>query len=760
MVERLFKFSPLQYSEGVITVELFPALIVLLILGAGVVFLVWRSNSPKRSRAISIGLRIAALLLLALPLFAPKLVTPTTISNENFVAVLVDASGSMAITDGSQGQSRFETAQNVLYGDAGIVEAINEDFKVRLYTFDSRATRSDSLPSDGATGYATDLSEALGHVIRDFRGLPLTGIVLVTDGADNTPIPPQARAEELRSLGIGLHVIGVGSESFASERELMDVQVSKGVGSRAGAEIDVTVRSWGSEPEPVTFAIFAGDVQVFSETRTLKGDGKIDHLSFFFEPPLEGARSYRIGMESAAGELNTTNNAQDMLVDARTDTLRVLYYEGHLRQDFKFIKRALEEDQVVDFTSITRTGTGKLYRQGIRSPEELAGGFPNDAAALYAFDALILGDIEATDFSPSQLGLIESFVRLRGGGFLMMGGRNTFSEGVYVSGPVADLLPVYLDPSRAQILPKEFSNPLIYSDEPEGFAFEPTPSGLENPILKLSPDPIANQSLWRDMPLLTSINYVGSPKAGAQVLARKPVDRYGDSEPLLIVQRYGKGRSVALATSSTWRWQMLLEASDYRHERFWQQLARWLAASAPGVVDVDLGQGHMEVGTSREIGVEVYDADYASQEGATVTGVLTAPDGSTQPLRFDEELVRPGRYTTSMVPSDEGLYTLDVTAVRDGIETGRQSRSILARPSQTEFYDATLKRPMLERMAETAGIYYSPAEANDIPVNLRERRTSTSVFHAEYLWDMPALFILAILLLCGEWLYRRRQGLP
>jgi len=687
-------------------------------------------------------------------------VTPTTVPNENFVAVLVDASGSMSVEDGADGQTRLAEAHALLYGDEGIVEAIEEDFQVRLYTFDAHAARTDTLAPNAPNGSATDLSAAIAQVINDFRGLPLTGIVLLTDGADNTPAPPMTQAEELRAQGIGLHVIGMGKESFAVERELLDVRVNKGVGKRAGAEIDVKVRSWGPEPVPVTFGIFAGDVEVFSETRTLKGDGKMDHLSFFFEPPLEDARAYRIAMAAAPNELNLTNNALDMLVDARTDTLRVLYYEGHLRPDFKFIKRALEEDQVVDFTSITRTGTGKLYRQGLRDPDELAGGFPSDAATLYTYHALILGDIEATAFSPSQLRLIDSFVRVRGGGFLMMGGRKTFAEDVYVSGPVADLLPVYLDASRAQVLPDQFSDPRVPGTETQGFAFEPTASGLENPILKLSPDPVTNRDLWGNMPPLTSINYLGAPKAGAQVLAQKPLDRYGGAEPLLVVQRYGKGRTAALATSSTWRWQMLLDASDYRHERFWQQLARWLAASAPGVVDLDLGPGDMEVDAGRLLGVEVYDQAYAALEGATVTGVLTGPNGEATPLRFDEELVRPGRHTTRVVPPTEGLYTLEVIATQEGMELGRQRRGILARPSQVEFHDATLKRPILERLAETAGVYYTPAEASKVPVNLRERRASTSVFHAEYLWDMPALFILAVLLLCAEWLYRRRQGLP
>ena len=760
MFERLFKFSPLQYAEGVVTIQPWPGVVVVVILTALVIYMGWRSTAPMRVRLVTGGIRLVALLLLTAPLFEPALVTPTVIEDENFVAVVVDGSSSMAVTDGPDGQSRIAQAYDLLYHESeGIFPAIDEHFQVRVYQFDRHASRVDSIAST-AQGTGTDIPAALDRVMRDFRGLPLTGVVLLTDGADHTLEGPILQAEELRAHGIALHVVGLGEESFAVERELIDVLVSKGIGKRAGAEIEVTVRSWGSEAEPVNFSIYANETLVFQEARSLKGGGQMDHLSFFFEPPVDGAYAYRIAIDDALGELNTANNAQTMLVDARTDTLRVLYFEGHLRQDFKFIKRALEDDQVIDFTSIARTGTGKLYRQGIRNPQELAGGFPSDPARLYDFHALILGDVEASAFSPSQLRLMETFVRVRGGGFLMMGGRKTFSEGVYVTGPVADMLPVYLDASRAQVLPERFSDPRVQSEEPEGFSFEPTAAGLESPIMKLSPEPATNRLLWGSMPLLTSINYLGAPKAGAQVLAQKPVDRFGDTEPLLIVQRYGKGRTVALATSSTWRWQMLLDAEDYRHERFWQQLARWLAASAPDPVDLDIGQGHFDVDAEASLNVSVYDDAYRALEGARVTGTLTGPDGTIKPLEFDEELANSGAYSSSMVPSRAGLYTLEVTATREGETIGVQQRHFLARPDQAEFYDATLNRTLLERMATVAGYYYSPSEAHRIPINLRERRTSTSVYESEYLWDTPALFILALLLLCGEWLFRRRQGLP
>src|SRR5690606_22030445 len=113
---------------------------------------------------------------------------------------------------------------------------------------------------------------------------PLTGVVLLTDGADNSTGVPLSRAEELRSRGVPLHVVGLGRTAFEHERELLDVAASKGVEETTGAEVDVKARSWAAEPEPVTFELYHGDALVRTETRTLKGEGKVDQFVFFFEP--------------------------------------------------------------------------------------------------------------------------------------------------------------------------------------------------------------------------------------------------------------------------------------------------------------------------------------------------------------------------------------------------------------------------------------------------------------------------------------------
>jgi hypothetical protein len=356
--------------------------------------------------------------------------------------------------------------------------------------------------------------------------------------------------------------------------------------------------------------------------------------------------------------------------------------------------------------------------------------------------------------------MLERFVRLRGGGFAMLGGQTTFAEGAYWNSPIADLLPVVLDPSRRTVIPRPFGDEQDPPDE-KGYQFVPTAAGLESPILRLAGEPSANQARWGDMPGLTSINYLGATKPGAAVLAEKPDDEFGAREPVLIVQRYGKGRSAALATASTWRWQMLLDAEDQRHERFWRQFVRWLAASAPGQVDLMLDDDRVAPGDDVPLTVDVYNAQYQPLSNATVQGTVTDPLGNEQTIAFRPDLGEAGSYTATLLPAEEGVYSLDIAAESEGVSIGQQSHSLLVRSTRQEYYDAVLQRPFLEQLAETAGgFYYAPDAADALAANLQGRRSSTSIFTVDYLWDMPFLFGLIVALLSIEWVWRRRRGLP
>jgi len=762
----LFKFTPVQYAEGEIVfrwgVSFIIFLVVLVLLCIGLVVIYKKSHvyPSRRTFIVSLLLRLLAVALLCLPLLEPVLLVPDIIPKENFLVILADKSASMSIKDGYLGQTRDDDVRLLLLDNKdGMMPELNENFKIRTYAFGGVADRVDSLASRTPEERTTNISSALKRIAADFKGLPLTGIVMLTDGCDNSLDDPYDIVKELRSLNIPLHVIGLGAESFDHERELLDVVTSKGLEEGSGAEIDVKVRSWKEETDPVVFNIYRGVRKVFSENRILKGHGKVDYFTFFYEPEEKGAIEYSIQMDRLPEEINTENNSQNMLIDTQKDTIRVLYFEGQLRSDFKFIKRALEGDPVFEFTSVSRTGVDKFYRQGLQSPDELVKGFAVTEEELYRFKSVIFGDIEASYFTIEQLNMIERFVRERGGGFLMLGGINSFSESEYWNTPIADILPVEIDPVRKMDIQRNPFGQTVLGEN-GGFKFVPTMAGLESPILKLASERSTNRAIWNEMPILTSINFFGDVKPGATVLAEKPKDRFGGNEPLLVIQRYGRGRSAALGTSSTWRWKLMVDSENNRHERFWRQMGRWLVASALDNVNITIADNVVETGEQVPIRVNVFDSNYDPIPFIDVKGVVSDPSGQRAEMVFHPELTQEGEYVSEFVPGSRGVFEIDVVANKDGRVIGSDRQSILARSSKKEFYDATLKRDFLETLAgESGGLYYDPVNAAEIPFNLRTRKSETSIMRTKYLWDMPFIYLIIIILLAGEWVYRRRRGL-
>ncbi len=72
---------------------------------------------------------------------------------------------------------------------------------------------------------------------------------------------------------------------------------------------------------------------------------------------------------------------------------------------------------------------------------------------LQVYDALILNDINADTFTPSQMKLFQSAVRDSGIGLAMIGGENSFLPGGYYGTPVAEALPVDLNIRQRKSFP-------------------------------------------------------------------------------------------------------------------------------------------------------------------------------------------------------------------------------------------------------------------------------------------------------------------
>ena len=417
------------------------AVLVALIIAA--VCYAYRKTTRQLSRSwktFFISLRCAVLVLILFCLLRPVVTTLQVSPQETYLAVLIDDSQSMAIADLPGGQTRQSAVQEQLYGN-GVLQSLSESFQIRSFRFDKQTQRILGGEDLTEQGTASSIKQALSYVDDQLNGLPLGGIVLVSDGADNSDEDPLQKARDFGDRQIPVFSIGVGQEDIPQDIGIVDVSAAKTVLEGSVFKVQVAVNHQGFEGQQVELSIMDGDTQVVSDVVTLGPQGVSRRYELELTPERRELIVYELNVELQAGEIIEKNNSYSFLVDnTEKNALDILYIEGHPRNEYKFIRRAVAGDSSLRLATYLQTGPEKYYRQGIQSATELSSGFPQDREALYQYEAIILGDIEFDFFNAEQLQMIEDFVAERGGGFLMSG----MIDEEFIETPIADILPVSL----------------------------------------------------------------------------------------------------------------------------------------------------------------------------------------------------------------------------------------------------------------------------------------------------------------------------
>ncbi len=190
----------------------------------------------------------------------------------------------------------------------------------------------------------------------------------------------------------------------------------------------------------------------------------------------------RLTNATLSTEATLANNSRVVVVDRGRGPYRILYVSGRPNWEYKFLQRAVVEDDQVQLVALMRIARREpkfefrgragessnllfrvfgsqskeeverydqpvLVRLNTKDEHELRGGFPKLPEDLYGYHAIIIDDLEAEFFTPDQLMLIQKFVSERGWRLpSLLGGAEIVSGGQSRNRtPVGDMLPVYLD---------------------------------------------------------------------------------------------------------------------------------------------------------------------------------------------------------------------------------------------------------------------------------------------------------------------------
>lgn len=741
-------------------------------------------------RALAGLLKAVGIFLLAALLVEPLFTGTRPRPGSNLFLVVADNSRSLQLADRGQAKSRGTAMKDALSDQSSWLTRLAQDFDVRRYAFDAAPRPLKDFSEVTLDGESSALRGTLVALGERYRGQPIAGILLLTDGNATDLENGEYDWKQLPPI----YPVAIGSDSELADVSVSRVSVTQTNFEASPVTIITEVASLGVAGRKIVLRVLdEGGKELERRTLAASADGAPLAQRFLIKPEQPGISFYTVqacleGEENAkdgqTAEATLANNKRLATVDRGGGPYRILYVSGRPNWEFKFLRRALDEDDELDlvglvriakkepkFTFLGRSGerTNPLFRGfgnqgdeeaeqydqpvlvrlGTEDQDELRGGFPKDTEGLFRYHAIILDDLEAGFFKQDQLSLLQQFVSRRGGGLLMLGGKESFGEGGYNRTPIGEMLPVYLD--------RHFSEENI----PDHFRLKLTREGNLQPWVRLRANERDETQRLAAMPAFKSMNRVDAIKPGAAVLAEAEIEG-SPARPALVVQTFGRGRVGALLLSDLWRWN--LQRKDHKEndlDKAWRQTVRWLVSDVPQPVEVETRRA-ASGGSGVEIQIRARDKQFEPLDNAEVKLAVKSPDGKQIELVADSSDKSPGSYQATFSPRVAGAYraTVSITAA-DGSEVGQRAIGWSIEPETEEFRQLAVNRPLLERIAQESGGELVELDSLDSFVaGLPNRKIPLTESWTYPLWHQWQVFLIALVCFVGEWGLRRWKGLP
>ena len=726
-------------------------------------------------------LRIVALALLALCLAEPSLVGEEADPGANLVAVIVDNSLGMQIRDQGGKQSRAEELAELLKNSQGEeaewLSTIGDTFALRRFSLDSRLRRVGEFQSLDFSGDCSAIGTSLDSIQRRFAGRPVAAVILLSDGNSTDkidfsalgglpPVFPVVMGDEAPEFDLGIRAAAVSQTSF----EDSPVTIRADVQAQGYADKKITVRLLDS----------AGDeIQTQQFSPTSHSDAR--SMRFLHRPPTGGVHFYRIEIAAENDEdeeATLVNNSRLVTLNRGSGPYRVLYVCGRPNWEYKFLNRALSEDDEVDLVGLIRvarrepkfqwrgrdgdasnqlfqgldpnddttdTDQPVIVRLNPRDEHEFSSGFPRKPEDLFEYRAVIIDDLERSFFSVDQMDLLHTFVSRRGGSLLMLGGAESLAHGGYDKSPIGKMLPVHLGSPGGPI--------------GSGLKLDLTRDGWLSPWMRLRESEPDERERIATMSPFKSLNRIAAIKPGATVLAY--VEDQGTRRPALAAQRFGNGRVSSLMLADFWRWGFTIPENRPDMEKAWRQLVRWLIADVPERVSLELESAGNGAVKAR---IEVRDKEFEPMVDARVKLEIAgakSDDEDSIKLTATASDTEPGVFEVTFVPHESGATTIVARAEdASGKEIGKAIEGWAANGAADEFRRLKPDRDLLKKIAEsTGGEVLEPDQLDKFAARLPKMEAPETRTWSRSLWHTPLVFLLVLACFAAEWILRRQSGM-
>jgi uncharacterized membrane protein len=696
------------------------------------------------------GLRLAVLIAVVLLIAKPVWeVTEKPLPMSRTVALLVDRSESMSLDEG--GRTRYQQANSFVNDhlapslrDAGLI------LRTMIFAQTVEPADASKLAKSIPDGKRSNLGGGIAQALSAAES-PLA-VIACTDGAVNETADDNRALSALLQSRVPFIGVGFGNDQGVQTLNLRQVDappiVPPDTEFNVSAYLEAINLAGKSEFE---IALLRDGAMVQKKSVQADSGSRAWLESFPISEKDEGVHQYSVQLlpprTRGLTSVNTTSGAS-VRIRAEKE-LRVLFVQGALTWDYKFIGLALKSDQSIKVTGITRTSKQSVFRQNVETAGELLNGFPTALEGLAPFRVIVLTNLKPTDLTPAQQELLARFCGELGGGLLMIGGAGTFDHSWQGS-------------RLEQLLPGVIAGDQGVQGLDRPFRLQLTDEALQHPVFQITDDRATRQT-WLKIPTFTQYARMDSAKPGAQIWAVHSQDSGPKGRRLLMAsQRYGAGLTAVLCVQNFWRWRLAKEAEPQQFDRFWKQLFRFLAEARRQDVTIHLPDQELRPQMDVRISLEKQPSPQDVTDGARKF-LIQIRDGQKKTIREETVELRAGRAVDMTFRAETaGLYSVNA---QDQVNQPVASRTIEIRDTNFEYQNTGRNMEILRQWAALSeGLAVKAEDCRD-PGELvaqikskiekvRQGKTTRRPIGVN-VWTLSAL----VASLGAEWLLRKRWGL-
>lgn len=706
------------------------ALLVLVAIAAA--WYSYRVTTPplgSRERVLLAVLRSLGLAFLLLTLFEPLLRIRQSETIEPRIAIAIDASRSMIITDRSVQREALtrDVSKKVIAALGDRADVVVFDQQVRPFSLNN----TDSLVFGG---YRSDLGRAVRYVANTNEDVAYGAVVLITDGNHNIGDQPIYAAEK---SGLGVYTLGIGDTIAPSDARVV-AMYSRGIAIvQQTMPISVDVE-YNGMVDGSADVVLKDNNQVVAQQQITLGKGVASRrLGFVWTPTSEGIHKLTVELNTKQREFTRSNNTSQSFVRVQKNKRKILLVAGAPSPDVTFVKSAIEYDPTVEVVTRVQRDAVTFYEGSL------------DQSALQDIQAMVLVGYPTSSSSNDGIDRLAEKVKRTSLLFIP-----SYQTDYTKLARFQDAIPFAVRSNRQQEV-------LVMPDV--------SARSASDPIMKIRGDE-SDVDTWNQLPPIYRTEMFVEPLQNATILSDLKVGSAAIDEPLIIKSERGAVRSLAVLGYGLYRWKLLGQGPAASRGAIVQDVLQAFVGNTIKWLSVRDDEQRIRIRSTHELfaageqvtfNASVQDQTFSVVDDAEVSVDVTGPQLSRKVVFSN---MGNGQYNASLGVLPPGDYSYKGTATRKGVQLGSDNGRFTVATGSIEESAVTMNSNLLRLLAQRTGGAFAPASEVDqllekLKADPRMKEVVRTSDREHALYHLPWFIAASLLAFSLEWFIRKRKGL-